>query len=107
MTRIKNLIDLKIGQEYFFSFGEIINTKGVFLGMIYEPERSNVREMYFAQIRYKKWTNTNLVYLNEIGVGNTIKEAKANYGKLDGCYPDTYSNYDLMIEKSREILSKY
>ena len=106
---IKQLKDLIIGEEYYLSWSNKYNGpfwRVIFLGCINEFENGYI-ELYVAQIKYGKFYSSSVCYALEIGIGQTKKEAKFNYGrfKYDN-FPNVYKSLDECSSANDHLINK-
>ncbi len=89
---INKISDLKVGEDYYLCFIKEAKfaKKCRLIGIINEncehPDNGRT-ELYLKLLR-----STNLVYCEEIGIGETKIEAKNNYGKFKYEQNDNFSN---------------
>lgn len=83
---INKISDIKIGQEYVILLvrEKKLARKCIVKSIINEKIsfQSDQTEIYIDLFRKGKWSSSNLLYFQEIGIGETPEEALNNYGRF-------------------------
>lgn len=102
---IKSISDIQIGKQYLLllSTSKRRPRTCIVKSIFNDPQFENVKKTEILVDIYKKdkWERTNLYFMAEIGIGNTVNEAHENYGKFkyeETCPKKIYDNLRQFME---------
>ena len=99
---MKKISDLKVNQVYFLTFVNDARyaKKAKVLAIINED--SEFKDTGRTEIYFALKNGTHLAWTEEIGIGNSRKEAKSNYGKFKYEKHDSFDRSFLVVQTEIE-----